>query len=39
VVPRLRPDLTLGVGGLDQKKPIGYNQTGSEAALPIWTTS
>ena len=31
------PDITLGVWvGLDQKKPIGYNQTGSEAALPIW---
>ena len=22
--------------GLDQKKPIGHNQTGAEAALPIW---
>ena len=22
--------------GLDQKKPIGSNQTGAEAALPIW---
>jgi membrane carboxypeptidase/penicillin-binding protein len=21
---------------MDQKKPIGHNQTGSEAALPIW---
>ena len=31
------PDITLGVWvGLDQKKPIGHNQTGSEAALPIW---
>ncbi len=31
------PDVTIGVWvGLDQKKPIGYNQTGSEAALPIW---
>jgi penicillin-binding protein 1A len=31
------PDLTIGVWiGLDQKKPIGHNQTGSEAALPIW---
>jgi penicillin-binding protein 1A len=31
------PDITLGVWvGLDQKKPIGYNQTGAEAALPIW---
>ena len=31
------PDITVGVWiGLDQKKPIGRNQTGSEAALPIW---
>jgi penicillin-binding protein 1A len=31
------PDITLGVWiGHDQKKAIGYNQTGSEAALPIW---
>src|SRR3990170_5530148 len=31
------PDITLGVWiGLDQKKPIGHNQTGAEAALPIW---
>jgi penicillin-binding protein 1A len=31
------PDITIGVWvGLDQKKPIGKNQTGSEAALPIW---
>ena len=31
------PDITLGVWvGMDQKKPIGRNQTGSEAALPIW---
>jgi penicillin-binding protein 1A len=31
------PDITLGVWvGLDQKKPIGSNQTGAEAALPIW---
>ena len=31
------PDITVGVClGLDQKKPIGRNQTGSEAALPIW---
>lgn len=31
------PDVTLGVWvGLDQKKPIGHNQTGAEAALPIW---
>jgi penicillin-binding protein 1A len=31
------PEITIGVWvGLDQKKPIGPNQTGSEAALPIW---
>jgi penicillin-binding protein 1A len=31
------PDITLGVWiGLDQKKTIGHNQTGAEAALPIW---
>ena len=31
------PDITIGVWvGLDQKKPIGSNQTGAEAALPIW---
>ena len=31
------PDITIGVWvGLDQKKSIGRNQTGSEAALPIW---
>jgi len=31
------PDITLGVWvGLDQKKPLGRNQTGAEAALPIW---
>jgi penicillin-binding protein 1A len=31
------PDITLGVWiGLDQKKPIANNATGSEAALPIW---
>jgi penicillin-binding protein 1A len=31
------PDITLGVWiGLDQKKPIGSNMTGAEAALPIW---
>ena len=31
------PDITVGVWiGLDQKKPIGHNMTGSEAALPIW---
>ncbi|MGI8424381.1 MAG: penicillin-binding transpeptidase domain-containing protein, partial [Chloroflexota bacterium] len=31
------PDITIGVWvGLDQKKPIGHNQTGTAAALPIW---
>jgi penicillin-binding protein 1A len=31
------PDITLGVWvGLDQKRPIGQNQTGTTAALPIW---
>jgi penicillin-binding protein 1A len=31
------PDITLGVWiGLDQKKPIGHNMTGAEAALPVW---
>jgi penicillin-binding protein 1A len=31
------PDMTLGVWvGFDQKKPIGTNQTGAVAALPIW---
>jgi len=31
------PDITVGVWiGHDQKKPIGYGQTGTEAALPIW---
>ena len=31
------PDITIGVWvGLDQKKPIGQNMTGAEAALPIW---
>jgi penicillin-binding protein 1A len=31
------PDITIGVWvGLDQKKPIGPNQTGADAALPIW---
>ena len=31
------PDITIGVWvGMDQKKPIGRNQTGSDAALPIW---
>ena len=31
------PDITIGVWvGMDQKKTIGRNMTGSEAALPIW---
>ena len=31
------PDITIGVWvGMDQKKPIGHNQTGADAALPIW---
>jgi penicillin-binding protein 1A len=31
------PDITIGVWvGLDQKKTIGRNMTGSEVALPIW---
>jgi penicillin-binding protein 1A len=31
------PDMTIGVWvGMDQKKPIGHNQTGGVAALPIW---
>jgi penicillin-binding protein 1A len=31
------PDITIGVWiGLDQKKPIGHNATGSEIAVPIW---
>jgi penicillin-binding protein 1A len=31
------PDITVGVWiGFDQKKPIGQNMTGAEAALPIW---
>ena len=31
------PDITIGVWvGMDQKKPIGHNMTGGEAALPIW---
>jgi penicillin-binding protein 1A len=31
------PDITLGVWvGFDQKRPIGSNQTGAMAALPIW---
>jgi penicillin-binding protein 1A len=31
------PDLTVGVWtGLDEKKSIGANETGAQAALPIW---
>ena len=31
------PDITIGVWlGMDQKKPIGRDQTGADAALPIW---
>jgi penicillin-binding protein 1A len=31
------PDLTVGVWiGLDEKKPLGANETGAVAALPIW---
>jgi penicillin-binding protein 1A len=31
------PDITVGVWtGYDQKKPLGGNQTGTVAALPIW---
>lgn len=31
------PDITVGVWiGLDQKKSIGYGETGAVAALPIW---
>jgi penicillin-binding protein 1A len=31
------PEITVGVWvGFDQKRPIGANQTGSAAALPIW---
>ena len=31
------PDITVGVWiGFDQKRPIGANQTGAVAALPIW---
>jgi penicillin-binding protein 1A len=31
------PDITLAVWlGMDQKKPIGHNMTGTTAALPIW---
>ena len=31
------PDITIGVWiGLDQKKPLGNNMTGGDAALPVW---
>src|SRR6185295_17184127 len=31
------PDITVGVWtGLDEKKSIGFNETGAMAALPIW---
>jgi penicillin-binding protein 1A len=31
------PDITVGVWmGLDEKKPLGRNETGAVAALPIW---
>jgi penicillin-binding protein 1A len=31
------PDITVGVWvGYDQKKPLGGNQTGTVAALPVW---
>lgn len=31
------PEITVGVWvGLDQKKPIGHNESGAVAALPIW---
>jgi penicillin-binding protein 1A len=31
------PDITVGVWvGHDERKPIGYNETGGVAALPIW---
>jgi penicillin-binding protein 1A len=31
------PDVTVGVWvGFDEKKSIGYNETGAQAALPIW---
>ena len=32
------PDITVGVWvGHDERKPIGHNETGGVAALPIWT--
>ncbi|MEP6783406.1 MAG: hypothetical protein ABI983_07030, partial [Acidobacteriota bacterium] len=31
------PNITVGVWmGNDEKKPIGYNETGATAALPMW---
>ena len=31
------PNVTVGVWmGRDEKKPIGYNETGATAALPMW---
>ena len=31
------PNITVGVWmGHDEKKPIGYNETGTTAALPMW---
>ena len=31
------PDISIGVWiGFDQKRTIGHNMTGAEAALPIW---
>ena len=31
------PDITVGVWvGHDERKPIGHNETGGVAALPIW---
>jgi penicillin-binding protein 1A len=32
------PDISVGVWvGYDEKKPLGYGETGAAAALPIWT--
>ena len=31
------PNITVGVWvGYDEKKPLGQNETGAQAALPIW---
>jgi penicillin-binding protein 1A len=31
------PDITVGVWiGYDEKKPLGRNETGAQAALPVW---